>query len=145
MPADRGCHYGTLSRALHYLVFFILEKKLYLCPRRAPVQHGESRLGQHAAAGHHERIQRHAKEMKHFSPHQPGDRKNDKDSQRHFCRTPKSILSPSNPSRPTPSAPRPPVHPCILVHLRGFNIFVTQVIRQPKLLERFVLSWTTQV
>src|SRR5260221_13042538 len=56
-----------------------------------------------------------------------------------------SSLAQSNPSRSTPSAPRTPVHRCILVHLRGFKIFVSQFIRQTKLLVSLILCWTTNV
>src|SRR5712671_4223137 len=56
-----------------------------------------------------------------------------------------SSLAQSYPSRPTPSAPRTPVHRCILVHLRGFKIFVSQFIRQTKLLVSLILCWTTNV
>jgi len=39
-------------------------------------------------------------------------------------------LTSSHSSPRTPSAPRAQVHRCILVHLRGFKIFVSQFIRQ---------------
>src|SRR5208337_5296757 len=54
-------------------------------------------------------------------------------------------LTSSHPSPRTPSAPRAPVHRCILVHLRGFKIFVSQFIRQTKLFVSLILFWTTHV
>src|SRR5271165_979106 len=56
-----------------------------------------------------------------------------------------SSTAESYPSRPTPSAPRAPVHRCILVHLCGFKIFVSQFIRQTKLLVSLILCGTTHV
>src|SRR5260370_42214057 len=55
------------------------------------------------------------------------------------------LLSQPYPAGPTPSAPPAPVHRCILVHLRGFKIFVSQFIRQTKLLVSLILCWTTNV
>jgi hypothetical protein len=46
---------------------------------------------------------------------------------------------------PQPSAPRAPVHRCILVHLRGFKISVSQFICQTELLVSLILGWTTNV
>src|SRR5215475_4685292 len=49
----------------------------------------------------------------------------------------------SYPARPTPSAPRTPVHRRILVHLGALKIFVFQLIRQTELLIRLILFRTT--
>src|SRR5260370_15464811 len=54
-------------------------------------------------------------------------------------------LTSSHPSPRTPSAPRASVHRCILVHLRGFKIFVSQFIRQTELLVSLILCWTAHV
>src|SRR5260221_12198812 len=54
-------------------------------------------------------------------------------------------LVPSHSSPRTPSSPRAPAHRCILVHLRCFKIFVSQFIRQTKLLVSLILFWTTHV
>ncbi len=56
-----------------------------------------------------------------------------------------SLAAESYKSRPTPSAPRAPVHRGILVHLRCFKIFVSQFIRQTKLLVRLILCGPTDV
>jgi hypothetical protein len=54
-------------------------------------------------------------------------------------------LTSSHPSPRTPSAPRAQVHRCLLVHLSGFKIFVSQFVHQTELLVSLILCWITHV